>query len=89
MKGEPSIYLRFVNAERNNIVHEYKVGFSYTPGGVFTVGTGIVIVGNAVATFNPSLKYVVPPFDNRPPLELVQEAIAWFDGVAARFEAEL
>lgn len=89
--GHPSIYLEFVNAERNRIVHEYKIGWSYKPqrNAILTRGTAVLVRGSSIMTVSrpEEFQFDIPPYTNRDPVSLVDEAINWLDNVVRRIES--
>ena len=68
-KPQPAIFWEFIDAERNNIIHEYEVG----------AGQGVTVhLGQNVSVEH---HYVVNtgPFAGRDQRDVLKEAVAWWE----------
>jgi hypothetical protein len=89
-KPKPTIFGKFIEAERNNIIHEYK----------FMAGQGVTICPGIIhadlktghQTSGPSLPtlyhYTINegPYKGRDQRELIQEAIDWWEEYLDRID---
>jgi|GEM_PF-1403339 len=68
-KPQPEIFWAFINAERNNIIHEYEVG----------AGQGVTVqIGQDKSTEHHYLMNT-GPFAGRDQREVLRKAIAWWE----------